>query len=642
MGAGIVQLEIGNSTHPHPGQLLTYDFELYGDATLTESLESAIGVSEGPSTTVWPVSVSLPENRRIHWRARALDGTLASHWAYGDFYSNSIDDPATPPQTSWPLDGVVVGTTAPVLEVTNGHDPDSTEGQLLSYAFELATDNGFANIIATSGPLAILPEGRTHWTVPTALADGSSYHWRVRYPEIAPDGTIIEQTALASSFSVNLSDAVPPVPVLNAPGDGGTVASQDVDLLVDGVALDADGESVSYLFEIDTSPTFNSPVLQMSAPIVAVGDIATWSLTALADDTRHYWRVKSTDGQLESRWIYGKFSVNTVNEPPAVPTILNPGMTAWSSTLMPTLYLAGVNDNDGDTQSYEFELYSDAALSSLLSSGISETSYWTVGEGIISDHGWTYWRARAVDDQGAPGGWTSATSHYVNDDQVNDAPEVTLEGPATELIDELMVPLQWSDMDDDNNASVSLYYDTDNSGADGILIVDGLPEDEDGSGDTYSWNTAGLTQGTYYVYAVITDGEYTNINYAPGSIVVTQDPTDADSDGIPDEIDNCPLIPNSTQEDADTDGVGDACDNCIQHANQDQYDSDNDGYGNRCDADLDGSGLANSQDLGLFKLVFFTSDADADLNGDGFVNSLDLGLFKLLFFTSPGPSAFVP
>lgn len=37
-------------------------------------------------------------------------------------------------------------------------------------------------------------------------------------------------------------------------------------------------------------------------------------------------------------------------------------------------------------------------------------------------------------------------------------------------------------------------------------------------------------------------------------------PADSDGDGIPDDIDNCPLVPNPDQLDSDGDGIGDACD----------------------------------------------------------------------------------
>jgi hypothetical protein len=42
---------------------------------------------------------------------------------------------------------------------------------------------------------------------------------------------------------------------------------------------------------------------------------------------------------------------------------------------------------------------------------------------------------------------------------------------------------------------------------------------------------------------------------------------DSDGDGIADNADNCPALPNPLQQDADDDGVGDVCDNCPYGAN---------------------------------------------------------------------------
>ena len=61
------------------------------------------------------------------------------------------------------------------------------------------------------------------------------------------------------------------------------------------------------------------------------------------------------------------------------------------------------------------------------------------------------------------------------------------------------------------------------------------------------------------------------------------DTRDADQDGRPDLIDNCPYAINPTQRDADFDLIGDNCDNCILVPNQDQLDSNHDGIGDACE-----------------------------------------------------------
>lgn len=60
---------------------------------------------------------------------------------------------------------------------------------------------------------------------------------------------------------------------------------------------------------------------------------------------------------------------------------------------------------------------------------------------------------------------------------------------------------------------------------------------------------------------------------------------DNDQDGIVDQCDNCPQLPNPQQLDEDLDGHGDVCDNCVGVANPSQIDNaaDVDGVGDACD-----------------------------------------------------------
>lgn len=57
---------------------------------------------------------------------------------------------------------------------------------------------------------------------------------------------------------------------------------------------------------------------------------------------------------------------------------------------------------------------------------------------------------------------------------------------------------------------------------------------------------------------------------------------DADADGLPDGMDNCPMLANADQKDSDSDMVGDTCDNCPGAANTDQADADENDQGDAC------------------------------------------------------------
>ncbi len=82
---------------------------------------------------------------------------------------------------------------------------------------------------------------------------------------------------------------------------------------------------------------------------------------------------------------------------------------------------------------------------------------------------------------------------------------------------------------------------------------------------------------------------------------------DADADGVPDSLDNCPNTFNPSQRDSDGDGRGDACDpDC---------------------PDLDGRNPVSFHDFALLASAWRVRGAKApagDLNADGVVNALDL------------------
>lgn len=63
--------------------------------------------------------------------------------------------------------------------------------------------------------------------------------------------------------------------------------------------------------------------------------------------------------------------------------------------------------------------------------------------------------------------------------------------------------INWQDKDDDDDAKISLYYDTDAEGFDGALIVDNISEDDEL--DSFQWDFSDVPSGTYYIYGKIDD-----------------------------------------------------------------------------------------------------------------------------------------
>ena len=96
------------------------------------------------------------------------------------------------------------------------------------------------------------------------------------------------------------------------------------------------------------------------------------------------------------------------------------------------------------------------------------------------------------------------------------------------------IQLAWTDEADSVSATISLYLDIDTSGEDGQLIASGLAEDPDGSGDQYDLDVSSVTEGSYYVYAVMSDGTNQVSSYGSSKITIDHSQTDGDGDQMSD------------------------------------------------------------------------------------------------------------
>jgi len=506
------ELTIHNSTDPDGGTI-TYEFEVFSDPELATLIASISEVTEGTLTTSWTVPETLSDNTWYYWRARATDGYSYSLWTYGSFFVNTANDPPGDFYISSPGDTTEVETQTPVLQVTNSDDVDE---DILTYTFEIYADSAMSTLVASASNIPQGPDGNTSWVVDTVLEDNTTYFWRV----VALDGNGGQNQTAQASFYINTANEAPAAPTISSPAVGIEVGVLQLDLVINN-AVDVD--TLSYYFELDKVNTFDSDAKLTSDEITEGSGTTSWSVTGLEDNTLYFWRVKSNDGAAESPWILGSFFVNTANDAPLVLILKNPGQNAWVQTQTPTLSVSQGKDPDEDSLTYRFEIYSDAALTLLVAQGESSTPEW-ISSVLLSDTTWYYWRTQAEDEHGLTGNWMATASFFVSSAGVNAPPQITIQQPAVDVLTNLpSTVIQWVDNDPDSNADIALYYDTDNIGEDGTLIVGNLTEDPDGPDDTYTWDISSV-EGTYYIYATITDGESSASAYSAGAVTIDRTP----------------------------------------------------------------------------------------------------------------------
>ena len=505
-----------------------YEFEVDTVNTFDSgSKQSAVNVAAGAGTTSWTPSV-LVDNTTYYWRVRATDGDKTSLWmTTANVFINTVNDIPAVPAVSSPSNNSQVSSLTPLVSITNSSDTDRFD--TVTYDFDIATDSGFLNIVANVIGQAQGP-GTTQFQS-SSLTDNMRHYWRAR----SRDNHGAMSNWVSASFIVNTSNDAPTTPTLSAPANTSELAVVTPQLTVVN-STDLDGDSLQYVFEVDTVNTFSSPDKQASGFLVPGIGATSWTPAALTDNTTWYWRAKATDSLADSSWMAtASFFVNTANDAPTAPALSNPANNGAVTVLAPTLQVVPATDPDRDALTYEYEVYSDSGLTNHVTNITGAGTSWTVNPSL-NDNTWYWWRARAGDIHGTPGPWMTTGRFFVNNNGYNDPPSVTVTSPvvAEPIVVGNTFTISWSAADPDSDPIITLYYDMVGSGHSGTQIAAGIHMSETAS---HAWDITGLAEGIYYVYAMIDDGTTVSYAYAPGPVTRMNNNGDTDDDNDVDIFD---------------------------------------------------------------------------------------------------------
>ncbi len=234
-----------------------------------------------------------------------------------------------------------------------------------------------------------------------------------------------------------------------------------------------------------------------------------WNLPAFAAGTQVYVYAIIDDGTNVPITVYNHNPITILgggdNSPPAI-IVTEPN--SLSETAVGNIYNIGFDFANEENEIVTIRLYYDSDNIEGGETIIANIAYPAVARpAAVSDtYAWNfstipaglyYIKAEIEDAQGTirydySGGtiWVFDSTNYSFVFTEPDGHDDTAENFFT---------LSWTDDYLGEDATITLYYDSDTSGFDGTVIVAGLSEDDEVDG--FVWNMSALPNGTYYVYA---------------------------------------------------------------------------------------------------------------------------------------------
>lgn len=384
---------------------LFIEYEVYADSEMTALVEESgpqpmRSIDERESNRWSPNAEDLIEDQLYWWRARAGDGPALSEWsALRSFRVNAENRPPESPTLALPLDGMVVSNFTPDLTFNPSSDPDgeslyfvvrvyreSPDGLIVDFGGQVDVDESGA------GPLVFRPE--------TRLQENARYQWDV----VAIDEVGLEsEPSERWSFVVDLENEPPSEPILISPERGATV-SEARPLFQAGGSVDQEGAEVSYHFQVRVVGEM-IPIAETELEgVTASGGVASWRPEVdLEEDREHVVSLYSSDGMHQTGMVTAQFYVSSEDNPPPVPTLIEPMDNALVAPRDAVLIWSEERDPERGNVRYQVEYCNpegacqESALLNNNSFSLSDLPTQIV----------YLWRVRSLDDAGNSLGYSS-------------------------------------------------------------------------------------------------------------------------------------------------------------------------------------------------------------------------------------------
>ena len=212
-----------------------------------------------------------------------------------------------------------------------------------------------------------------------------------------------------------VADATPLPPQLLSPADNAQVSDLYPALRVSNSPTQDNGQGLHYWFELYADEGM-SELLARSEGINPGSNSTEWVVKAdqlepeadLHDNRRYYWRVRVSNDKGSSEWLNGRFFINTANDAPSAPVLLNPTPMGLVADTQPVFRFNNSQDVDEDPLTYRVRVFGEddddfkqplAEVSGLLPGPDGVTSWQVPVQ--LEDGKFYFWLVDARDPHGA-------------------------------------------------------------------------------------------------------------------------------------------------------------------------------------------------------------------------------------------------
>ena len=113
---------------------------------------------------------------------------------------------------------------------------------------------------------------------------------------------IDDETTFPITLTLNgggSSNTAPTAPSASSPGNGAVLTDLTPALVINN-SYDADGDDLSYTFQVSSNASFTSVVAQTTSYPEGSGSTTGWNVSPALSEGTYYWRARAYDGQIYS------------------------------------------------------------------------------------------------------------------------------------------------------------------------------------------------------------------------------------------------------------------------------------------------------------------------------------------------------